>query len=209
MKTLLACWVCIGVCVGAGPSFGQDNSDTRSAGAHVHGQAQLAMALDGDQLFAEFRSPLWNIIGFERKPTTEAELATFARAQDTLNTHGALFELDGQASCTLESASSDLPDMEELASHDHGASDHSHNHDHDHSHDHDGHGHDDGTDHHEYSDVVVTHTYKCANAGGLRQIQVTAFDSFENIESIEVVFLSDTAQISDVAEPDQTTVRIQ
>ncbi|MBC3807446.1 DUF2796 domain-containing protein [Undibacterium seohonense] len=52
------------------PSFAQQKS---SLHAHVHGQAQLQLAIDESQAVLSFSSPLDNFLGFERAPKDEAE----------------------------------------------------------------------------------------------------------------------------------------
>lgn len=51
-------------------SFAQQKS---SLHAHVHGQAQLQLAIDESQAVLSFSSPLDNFLGFERAPKDEAE----------------------------------------------------------------------------------------------------------------------------------------
>jgi hypothetical protein len=44
-----------------------------SADKHVHGEAQLFIAIDGNQVLLELESPADNIIGFEHAPATERQ----------------------------------------------------------------------------------------------------------------------------------------
>jgi Protein of unknown function (DUF2796) len=45
-----------------------DEAEHREHGPHVHGVAQLNVALDGNVLWIELNSPAMNIVGFEHAP---------------------------------------------------------------------------------------------------------------------------------------------
>lgn len=149
----------------------------RHAGTHVHGLADLAVALNPDgTLVAELESPLYNLIGFERAPRNAEEAALIDAAIGAL-LERALPVFNAEAGCVAGDIAldgfppADAPedsdahgahgdnhahDHDDGHSHDHDHDDHDHDdHDHDdHEHgDHDGHGHDDhGHDHGQLSD---------------------------------------------------------
>lgn len=190
-----------------------------AAAAHVHGTAELLVALDGRALTAEFRSPLWNLVGFEHKPRTPEQMATLAGAVTTLTTHANLLTPPMAARCTPGMVDIDQPfDLSTSAQADHG--DH-HGHDHEgHDHDdHEGHDHDDheghdhgdheGHDHgdHEghdhgdhddsaHSELTARYVWTCARPGALTTVEVTAFAAFAGLETIEAALLTDTGEAS-------------
>ncbi len=62
----------LSVCLMGGAAFAESDHDhddhdaeKRHAESHEHGAAELAIAVDGNQLIAEFTSPGMNIVGFE------------------------------------------------------------------------------------------------------------------------------------------------
>lgn len=125
------------------PAFAQEH-EHRHAGTHVHGLAELAVAMNPDgTLVAELESPLYNLAGFERAPRDESEYALVAAAIAALESD-ARPAFNAEAGCApgetqLEGfppAGAEAPghnhDHEHME-HDGGeAHDHAHDHDHDH-----------------------------------------------------------------------------
>lgn len=153
-RTLLAALLLSGVSTAA---LAQEH---RHAGTHVHGLAELAVALNPDgTLVAELESPLYNLVGFERAPRNAEEAALIGAAIDAL-VERALLAFNAEAGCVAGDVAldgfppADAPeDSDEHGAHgDNHAHDHDGGHSHDHDHDdhdhgdHDGHGHD-GHDH--------------------------------------------------------------
>lgn len=143
-------------------------SQAASLEAHVHGAAELIMALDGNTLTAQFTSPLWNIVGFEHAPKTPTQQEALEDASVTLEDGDGIVALAPGAGCALSQSHVDLP-LLAMASHptqdhhDHG--DHHHedgeececeDEEHDHAshddHDHDQHDHDEHHDDHDHGE---------------------------------------------------------
>ena len=72
-------------------------------GAHVHGTAELQVAIDGNQLTISFESPLDNLIGFEHPPRTDKERSAVKRMATRLRQAQTLFVTTPAAQCTLAS----------------------------------------------------------------------------------------------------------
>lgn len=74
---------------------------TAVAAPHVHGVAELKIALEKNLAIIEFTSPLDNLVGFERAPRTPSEQQRFdamkAQFQDGQN----LWRFNSQAQCVL------------------------------------------------------------------------------------------------------------
>ena len=119
----------------------------RSHDAHVHGEVEVNIAQDGQELLVEVTAPGADVVGFEHAPQTPEQIATLEKATALLNQPSKLFAFEG-ADCTLEYKSV----THTLGEDDHEGHDHDHEgHDHD-KHDHDDHeGHDhDKHDHHDH-----------------------------------------------------------
>jgi len=69
--------------------------------AHVHGIAELNVAVERTELYMEFISPAANIVGFEHYPRTEEQKAAVQKAMDTFKNWEKLFVLPSRADCTL------------------------------------------------------------------------------------------------------------
>jgi len=167
-----------------------DDKDRRSAEVHVHGEATLAAAMDDATLSVELQSALWNLVGFERKPETEAERAALEAAREALRS-GRLFEIDRRGRCSLVAAEPGVPDPYR---------DNDHDHEDDEAHD--------DHDHGAYSDVVARWTFSCGRPAAVRTIAVSFAAPFERLEAVEIVFLGDGVQAAGRLTPEAPALRI-
>ncbi|CAH7325940.1 Zinc-binding protein [Vibrio chagasii] len=126
------------------------NEEFRSHGAHVHGQVEVNIAQDGQELLVEVTAPGADVVGFEHAPETAEQKKVFEQAIAQLNKPDELFSFNN-ANCTLKfkSVSNTLEsDHNEHEGHDHEGHDHAkHDHDDHKDHDHAEHDHDDHKDH--------------------------------------------------------------
>lgn len=67
--------------------------------AHVHGQARLEIAVEGDILSIRLESPLDNLLGFERAPRNERERQAVRRMTTQLNDSATQFQPSPAAGC--------------------------------------------------------------------------------------------------------------
>jgi len=121
------------------------NEEFRSHSAHVHGQVEVNIAQDGQELLVEVTAPGADVVGFEHAPETAEQKKVFEQAIAQLNKPDELFSFNN-ANCTLKfkSVSNTLEgDHDEHEGHDHAE----HGHDDHEGHDHAEHGHDDHKDH--------------------------------------------------------------
>lgn len=149
-----------------------DEDYARAQEAHVHGAWALFAALDEDQLSVTVKGPIVDVLGFERRPSTEDELKSIAAFENQIADPGAFFTLSDRAGCVAAAApeivlpegfsTSNDPDEEDDHDHhdgdghDHDDDEHHDDHDHD-DHDHDGDEHDDHEPHHDDHDAGDDH----------------------------------------------------
>lgn len=88
------------------PAFAQQKN---SLHAHVHGQAQLQLAIDESQAVLSFSSPLDNFLGFERAPKDEAEQEKVKQLLQQLQNPLLWFELSPPAQCQVGQTELDSP----------------------------------------------------------------------------------------------------
>lgn len=146
--------------------------------AHVHGEAEMNVAIEGNVIELVLKSPLANIAGFEHEATSDEDKATLSNAQKALQDAYARVQFPDAAVCMLDEADVHLgeehgdEDAHEGHAHDkheheeHAHEEHAHkNHDHDKheheehahkDHDHDKHDHEEHAhkehDHHEHEE---------------------------------------------------------
>ncbi|WP_162305959.1 ZrgA family zinc uptake protein [Oleisolibacter albus] len=171
----------------------------RQAGAHVHGVADLALALDGQTLTVEFESPLDSILGFEHPPETKVQTEQLEAALAQLRDPGALIQIPAKAGCTVTTTPDiDLPPgftgpPDKTAA----APDHDEAHDHD-----DG----DHEHHHDHANIHLSHSLTCKEPAALTDVTVTAFRTFTRLRTVKVAFLSDRTQKADSLTPERPTL---
>lgn len=87
-----------------------------SIAAHVHGEAELNIVVDGLDVLVEFISPLENLLGFEHAPETAEQQQAFDDLQQHLMDYRALFTLTN-AQCEQTDQHSDNPFAEAHTTH--------------------------------------------------------------------------------------------
>ena len=199
--------------------------------AHVHGIAELNLAIDGDELEIEFVSPADSIVGFEYAPSTDAERKAVADAIAKLRNPENLFDIPASAGCKLHEveverhAEGDHDDHDDHKDeHDHDDhDDHKDEHDHDdhddhkdkHEHDdhddhkdehnHDDHGHDEAKTHSEFH---AHYHFDCANPG-IETIGLRLFETWPEIETVRVQALTPAGQTGGNIEAKDPIIRLQ
>lgn len=171
-----------------------------SGNPHVHGSAAMNMAIDNEQVYAEFEAPMASIVGFEYQPQTKIEKLKVRKAIDALESDK-LFGFSG-ASCNLDSVETELP--WKLSENDHDQhhaqnkhSEHSKHHHDEHEHDehendqhdhnkHDGHGHE------FHGNVTIKYQFSCESFP--ESVSLNYFEPFPLMESLKVQWISGMGQ---------------
>lgn len=174
-STLGQCWTCgtrlraailvvstLGWCV-AGVSAPADHPTT-----HVHGQAELMIAVDGPALEVVFESPLDNLVGFERPPRTERQREAMRALGVRLREPQRLFQPTAAAECEATGIALDAPGWpgEWLNGRDTNAGVTPHR---------DGHAH-----------LAATYSWRCAAPQRLQGIEVHLMDAFPTLRRVQV-----------------------
>lgn len=171
-----------------------DHADHRQHGAHVHGVAQMNLAVDGENVFLELASPAMNIVGFEHQPSTAAQRNAVLEAAARLEEGGSLFAFSKEAACTLVSASIDSALLDhgddeyargdsDEKHHDDEASDEKHHHAAAESH---------GAE--EHSEFEASYQFTCASPKKLKALEVYLFTVFPGFEQIDTQILTASGQ---------------
>ena len=184
-------------------------SQASSLDAHVHGEAELTIAFEGQRIEMQLVSPAANIFGFEHAPKNDEQNEQVHRAESILKSADTLFQFSG-SDCKNTSQTLEIPFSHEEASHEeHANEEHGHDEKHsdeEHGHndevaeahddDSDDHGHDDHEheeDHETHTQVVANYVFECDSAG-LTQIQASFLEQFPAIESLNAQWITETKQ---------------
>ena len=162
-------------------------SQASSLDAHVHGEAELTIAFEGQRIEMQLVSPAANIFGFEHAPKNDEQNEQVHRAESILKSADTLFQFSG-GDCKNTSQTLEIPFSHEEASHE--------EHDHDEEHANEEHGHDDHEhkeDHETHNEVVANYVFECDSAG-LTQIQASFLEQFPAIESLGAQWITETKQ---------------
>ena len=179
---------------------------SRSADAHTHGDAELAVVLEKGSVTIELDTPLYNILGFEHAPETQAQKA----AELQLTRSSDLFEFNSKANCKNLSQDQnislfDKAEADEHSDHDdEGHDEENHHEDHDDEEGHDAH-HQDESHNDEahkdeahkdeaHNDVLLTYEFKCEHPLKLSHLNVNLFEFFEELSEVDVTFLGPATQ---------------
>jgi len=135
--------------------------------AHLHGTAQLTLALEGNSLEINLESPAANIVGFEHKATSEKHIKAVEKAKVHLES-SALFLFSG-CDCSLKQARVDMSSVSKQSSHDH-------------------------RDHDSHSEIRANYSYNCSMGEKLETVSVNLISLFPQIETLKVMWITDSRQ---------------
>lgn len=188
-KHLISAFFTIALLVG-GPVQAEDK---RHHGAHVHGVAQLNVAIEGNNIYIEFFSPAANIVGFEHHPRTHEQKNAVKEAVNELLAGASLFLLSAKSESRLVKSSVDTDIVEDADHHPESEHDHAKMENHD-KEDHNDKEHSEADEHESHSEFEAEYHFICKKPDRLSQIDVRLFQVFPGIEHIEVQLLNGTMQ---------------
>lgn len=166
------CCTLLSVCTQA------EQPDTR---AHQHGVARLELFQLATDLQLSFYATGSDILGFEHKPETPAELDTVKKAKTLLAQPDKLFSIAG-ADCHLKQHQSNLAELQQHTEAEHKDS-HSHDHDHDHDRKHAGH-----------SDIEASYQFSCTSVTEPIRLKVNLFSLFPELQQIHSSWITQKGQ---------------
>lgn len=171
----------------------EGDKSMRQAGSHVHGKADLALALEGSMLAVELETPLFNLVGFEHAPETDEQKVAVERAEAALSDADVLFVFNADAGCIPdpvlpvslidEDGHDDQPDPEDVHAADEDA--------------------------HDHEDLVLPYSFTCESPRALRSLSVSLFDEFENLSEVEAVYLGESITIVRTLDQNQSTLDLR
>ena len=164
--------------------------------AHVHGVAELTLALEGPNLELLLTSPAFSVVGFEHPASSPRQVEAVAQAQAILRDGSALFVFTG-SECALAHAEIDMSavlegDADDAVSHD----------DHD-EYEAEEHHHDEEVSH---SNISAHYEYTCADTSELQTLLVGTEGLPFELQTINVMWVSDRGQGAAVLSADNRLI---
>lgn len=154
--------------------------------AHVHGNANLQITIDGSVLTLMLSTPLENVVGFEHSPRTDSQKAAAQALGERLTRPDALFIPSRQARCTPTASVVNAPVLgmngviegrveKQPAAQAGKAAQRGHSHGAKKS--------EPGGDGH--AELLAQFTYKCEQPAALKGLEVRLFDAFRGVRRID------------------------
>jgi hypothetical protein len=193
----------VGPWASAEEKHAHDHDDEhRQHSAHVHGIAELNMALERKEVHIELASPAANIVGFEHAPSSEADHAALDKALAALKDGDRLFKFNDDAGCKMETAkvASELLDEEHEGHAEEKTGEHAHEENEGHGHEErDGDHADEGQHEQEgkgetHSDIEAAYHFECDAPAKLTQLTVELFEVFPGMEELKVQYVIESKQ---------------
>jgi hypothetical protein len=148
--------------------------------AHQHGIAEVTLAIEGDNVDMGLESPAANIVGFEHIASTLEQRGLINQAKTVLESPDKLFSFLGTR-CELRSSAIDVSSLLEGEEHEPEEIGHKHS------------GHDE-SGHESHSEVSANYRFYCQQGSRLTAITLNFFEHFPGIETLHVVWVTDSIQ---------------
>lgn len=172
--------------------------------AHVHGEGQLDIAVEGSQMSMMLSLPSDTVVGFEHAPEDAAQREAVESATRRLSSAPALVSLYTEAGCTAGAAQIELPASFKAADLPHDRKHHDHHDLHDHhdegheahgDHDHDEHDANESGHAHEHADWQLSLEVSCTQMQRLDHIDFSPlFDALPRLETLRVQYIGPQGQ---------------
>ena len=185
--------------------------ETRQVDKHEHGVGELNIAVEGNSIDLEFMIPGADIVGFEYKAKSEADIALVKDALIKFDEFNNIFSIPIASNCNLVEADISINQGDNHKDeHDH--DEHDDHDEHEDEHDHDDHGeHDDHDEHDEeaHNEFVAHYSFNCGNIKEIDRISFPYFTTFPNSGELEVQFVSEIGSTSFEVEGDEPFIDLK
>ncbi len=164
-------------------------------GAHLHGVAELTVALEENAIEMMFTAPAASVVGFESEAASSEQVKAVEDARLVLRDPFRLVTFVGKK-CDLIQAVVDLTAIssshkDEHDDHDEGHDDHEEGHD-DHEEGHDDHDSADGEESH--SDITAKYEFECSSDGQLKKLEFGPDELLFELDKVNVMWVSESGQ---------------
>ena len=187
----------------------KDSNDSATHSTHLHGYAELTIALDGDLLEINLESPAFNIIGFEYKAKSAKEIQRLEKSEELLKAAERIFSFKG-THCDLKNSEASIENSADPNKASRGTEHegHAERHDQEEHHEHRKHeehheywGHEEHEEHEEHhdrekqhSEISSNYVYECDAGENLTAIDVKLISHFPAIEKLKVMWVTNERQ---------------
>lgn len=180
--------------------------ERRELGAHEHGHASLALAIEGDQIAVEIEAPGMDIVGFEHPASSDADKAAIDEGKSKLTDILTVLGVPEAAGCSVTSHNVALLGEDDHHDEDEHHADEEHHEGEEHT-EHDEHESEEAHDEHaahddehgdeaSHTEFHATYALTCSDLPNGSTWDIAYFQIFENGEELEVSIVGDNGQAS-------------
>jgi hypothetical protein len=148
--------------------------------AHVHGNADMQVVVEGKTIEIELQSPMESLVGFEHAPRNDKQRKAIQAMEERFRSPAALFVPTAEAKCSADPVEVVLPFKS--------ASEHGK---------HEKHGKD------VHSELKATVRFQCENPSALKGMEVKLFEVFSKLHRVDVQTVSSSGQTAARLTPKQ------
>lgn len=179
------------------PLVAKDSNDSVTHSTHLHGYAELTIALDGDLLEINFESPAINIVGFEYKAKSTKEIQRLEKSEALLKAAERIFSFNG-THCELKNLEVNIENSADPDKASRGIEHEGHVERHYQEEHHEHREHEEHEEHHDrekqHSEISSNYLYECDAGENLTVINVKLIRYFPAIEKLKVMWVNNERQ---------------
>lgn len=149
--------------------------------AHVHGKAKVQVAIEGNEIYLDFDSPLDNLLGFEHTPKNDQQREAVKAMVQKLRHPETLFVTPKAAACVAKSVNLTAPVLPSalLGSNSNPAATGEHKPEHNEA---------------SHAGLEAEILLQCANPAALKQIDVQLFKTFPLLQYLQAEMINEKGQ---------------
>ena len=171
-------------------------------GTHLHGVAELTVAVEENAIEMMFTAPAASVVGFESEAASSEQLKAVEDARLVLRDPFRLVTFVGKE-CDLVQAMVDLTAISNAQKDEHEAHDEGHD---DHDEGHDDHDSADGEESH--SDIIAKYEFECSSDDQLKKLQFGPNELLFELDKVNVMWVSESGQGAAEVTADQLVVEL-
>ncbi|WP_426358688.1 ZrgA family zinc uptake protein [Pseudocolwellia sp. HL-MZ19] len=155
--------------------------------AHIHGEAELTLAVESNTLFINFLTPADSLLSFEHKAESADEVRKIEDTRTKLSRIETILTLSN-SKCTLNNNENNLNTL--LAKESHSPANAHHHH-----------------EHAEHTELNFSYTLVCEELSEVNTATINLFEHFKEINKISTLWISDKGQGATTLTPKNNTLK--
>ncbi len=161
--------------------------------AHVHGEAELTLAVESNKLLINFLTPADSLLGFEHKAETAEQVKKIEDVRTKLSQIDTILTLS-KMKCEISNNENNLNTLLAKGSH---STLGKHKDEHEHEH------------HVEHTELSFSYTLMCEKLSEVNTATINLFEQFEEINKVRTLWISEKGQGAVTLTPNNNTLKLK